>query len=159
MNNKTSDEKLMGKLVLDIGGLDKMPTDRGLTVKKRGDFTAITVAQNDMFATIELTKDEVLRLREALASDLTQEECATEALNTIFDVSNKMCTGEEVLLRVFNEAMGRQHRTLIQKFWGVIAAVIKEYAATKEGWYDLRNEDSVKWAREVAKVESHMRYI
>lgn len=84
------------------------------------------------------------------------KEEATAALNTLFDVSNKMNIGEEVLIEVFNEAMRRQHRTLIQGFWRVISAAIKEYSASQ---FDLRNEDSVKWAKEVSKIEAFMRYV
>ena len=45
----------------------------------------------------------------------------------------------------FFEAMQKQHRTLQQSFWRLIFDVVKKYAELdKEGWYDLRNEASVK---------------
>jgi hypothetical protein len=55
--------------------------------------------------------------------------------------------------------MKREHRTLIQQWWSAIASVIKEYSTTREGWFDARNEDSVKWARKVAEIPGYMRFI
>lgn len=149
----------LGELVLDIGGLDQKPVDRGLTVRRRGDLLAVSVGDHGVFSTIELSADEVQRLRDALVGKQTLEEQATEAFDTLFSVLNKMVYGEEALINALNAKMEREHRTLIQQWWGVIATVIKKYALTKDGWFDLRNEDSIKWAREVAKVESGMRFI
>lgn len=56
----------MAKLLLDIGGLDKEPVARGLTLSQEGDRKVLTVADNGMFATIRLTEDEQSLLRQAL---------------------------------------------------------------------------------------------
>lgn len=144
-------------VLLDIGGLDKAPTDRGLTVRPRGDFLVVNVGQNDMYAAIELTSREAADLREALTNKMTLEEQAAEAFKTLFRVINKMGTGEQAVGDALRDAMNHEHRTLIQQWWSVIAKVITDYSKTK--WFDARNEDSVKWAKEVAKVESFMRFI
>ncbi len=45
----------------------------------------------------------------------------------------------------FFDAITHQHRTLQQSFWRMMIQVIKKYAELdKDGWYDLRNEASVK---------------
>ncbi len=154
MNNK---ETPVVKIVLDIGGLNKAPVDRGLILGYRGDFPVLTVAYNDALSTIELTTAEARDLRDALAGEQTLEEQATEAFDTLFRVINKMGGGEKAIVAALNEKMNREHRTLIQQWWGAIATVIKEYAANK--FFDLRNEDSIKWAQAVSKVESYMRFI
>lgn len=85
------------------------------------------------------------------------EVTATRAVDDLFYVVNKMGTGEEVLVKVFVEKMYREHRTLLQSFWRVMFQVIKAYATCPS---DLRNEDSVKWAKDVVEcVPSYMRYI
>ncbi len=147
----------MNKPLLDIGGLDKESVDRGLILRMRGDFPVLTVAHNDMMATIELTRAEATDLREALVSSMTLEEQAAEAFKMLFRVINKMGTGEKAVGDGLRDAMNNQHRTLIQQWWKVIAEVIVDYSKTK--WFDARNEDSVNWAKEVAKVESSMRFI
>ncbi len=63
MNNNSLD---LGKLVLDIGGLNEMPTDRGITVRKKGEETVLCIANNDMLASIRLTKEEAAKLKETL---------------------------------------------------------------------------------------------
>jgi hypothetical protein len=90
-------------------------------------------------------------------ADRELEERAEKAVDELFNVVNKMGGGEKALIKVLSRAMNRQHRTLIQQFWGVIAIVIRKYA--DEGQCDLRNQDSLNWAKEVSKIESYMRYI
>lgn len=53
--------------------------------------------------------------------------------------------------KAFCEVLSNEHRTLQQNFWRMMIQVIKKYAKTKEGWYDLRNEMSVKMCRELSK--------
>lgn len=150
---------VMGTVVLDIGGVDKEPVDRGLLVRRHGDFLKVTVADGDMLATIPLDARELRDLRAALAENMTLEEKATEAFETLFAVINKMVYGDEAVSKALAEMMRRQHRTLIQQWWGMIARTIGAYAKTPDNGFDARNEDSVKWAREVAKVPPQMRFI
>ena len=57
----------------------------------------------------------------------------------------------------FCEVLSNEHRTLQQNFWRMMIQVIKKYAKMKEGWYDLRNEASVKMCRELGKyLEDHL---
>ena len=50
----------------------------------------------------------------------------------------------------------RQHRTLIQSAMGVFKAVIEKYAETAQS--DLRNADSLEWAKEVAKLKEQDKF-
>jgi len=60
----------------------------------------------------------------------------------------------------FAKLFSQEHRTLQQSFTRLCVAWLEELAKTKEGWYDLRNEDSVKLAKEfVAKIDEQFRYM
>lgn len=57
----------LGILLLDIGGADVNPVDRGMTVRRRKDGTlAIVVSDNDLYAGIKLTAEEETKLRDLL---------------------------------------------------------------------------------------------
>jgi len=56
----------IGKLLLDIGGLNNEPVDRGLAVYARDGKTVLSVGDHGVFAAIHLTDDEKAKLREAL---------------------------------------------------------------------------------------------
>ena len=64
---------------------------------------------------------------------------------------------EDDLATAISEHINREHRTTIQCFFKTISRVIVDYAKT--GQCDLRNEDSLKWAKEVAKIDNGMRFI
>lgn len=51
-------------------------------------------------------------------------------------------------VQAFIKVMGCQHRTLQQVFTKVCVAWLEELGKLPEGWYDLRNEASVKLGRE-----------
>jgi hypothetical protein len=57
----------MNKPILDIGGLDKAPVDRGLLLRPEndGDLT-LTVGARGTFGSIRLTPAEVVLLKDAL---------------------------------------------------------------------------------------------
>ena len=148
---------IKGTLVLDIGGLDKEPVDRGMTVRRDGDFMKFSVGDNGFFTGISLDQDEVKRLRAALASGQTNEEEAAEAVATLFDVANRMNGGDGAIVAAITDAVRHQHRTIIQKFWGAVAAAIATYAET--GTADERNADSLAWAKKVYPIDRFMRYI
>jgi len=57
----------LGILLLDIGGLNEMPVDRGMTVRRKKDGTlALSIGDNDMIAGIKLTAEEETKLRDLL---------------------------------------------------------------------------------------------
>ena len=72
-----------------------------------------------------------------------------------FRLCNSM--SERELSDALKDALDRQHRTVIQSAMGVLRNVIEHYA--REHGSDLRNEDSLKWAKEVSKVDGYFRYI
>lgn len=52
----------------------------------------------------------------------------------------------------FFNAITHQHRTLQQSFWRMMFDIIRKYAELdKDGWYDLRNEASVKMCVKLKK--------
>jgi len=53
--------------------------------------------------------------------------------------------------KTFCEAMTNEHRTLQQSFTRLCVKWFKTLAETKEGRYDLRNEDSVMLAKEIVE--------
>ena len=53
----------------------------------------------------------------------------------------------------FVERMGREHRTLQQGFTRLcVAWFLKLEEMRKEGWYDLRNQDAVELAMDLAPI-------
>lgn len=72
-------------------------------------------------------------------------------------VNNMGCDAEG-----FIEAMSREHRTLQQSFTTLCVAWLRTLATYNENQHDLRNEDSVKFAKAVmerCEHESHLRFI
>jgi hypothetical protein len=67
-----------------------------------------------------------------------------EAIDTVGERSLKG-QAEEIV-----EILIHQHRTTQQQFLGVLKLAINLYA--QQATYDARNEASVEWAREVAKL-------
>jgi hypothetical protein len=60
----------------------------------------------------------------------------------------------------FHEALYRTHRSLQQNFWKMIYMVMEMEAGLEDHQYDLRNEDSIKFCREVVeKVKARFRCI
>lgn len=81
-----------------------------------------------------MTREEVKQRNEAVVDEL-------------FRLCNIM-GNEEDLVKLINERIQREHRTIIQSFFGVLKQVIDAYAETQH--YDLRNAQSVEWAKAVA---------
>jgi len=70
-------------------------------------------------------------------------EMLSNAINNFNDTTNA---------EAFFNQLTRQHRTLQQSFWRMMIFTIKEYAKLREsGWYDLRNEESVKMCEGLAQ--------
>lgn len=75
---------------------------------------------------------------------------AEEAVKVMSDFVNNMSLNE----KEFAVLMSQEHRTLQQSFTNVCLAWMRELASKNEGQYDLRNEQSVKVAKEIIeKVE------
>ncbi len=68
-----------------------------------------------------------------------------EAISHLGNAVNNFNYGEQSV-EFFNQ-LSRQHRTLQQNIWRMIVNTIREYADTK--YFDLRNEDSVKFCKKV----------
>ncbi len=49
-----------------------------------------------------------------------------------------------------------EHRTLIQSFFRMIQQVIQKYSKEDFSNSDARNEASLKWAKEVSKIEAYL---
>lgn len=88
-------------------------------------------------------------------------EMTDEIVQQISDYVNSYSTHN---LKYFGERMGREHRTLQQCFSNLCIAWIRHLA--EQEMFDLRNEDSVKLAKELAPVieeftngAEHLRFI
>ncbi len=71
----------------------------------------------------------------------------------------RLCNGmsEREVAEALKDALDRQHRTVIQSAMGVLRDVIEHYAQTHGS--DLRNEDSLAWAKKVNEHSTNFRYI
>lgn len=79
-----------------------------------------------------------------------------ETAQKFFELCNIM-SNDRSLADAFKDCLDKQHRTVIQSAMGVFSNVINHYAEFHRA--DPRNEDSLKWAREVSKIDNHFRYI
>ena len=80
-----------------------------------------------------------------------EKPTAEEAVKFISNFVNNMNLDREG----FVQGMANEHRTLQQEFTGLCLNWLQHLASLPEGRYDLRNEASVKIAKEImAKVES-----
>jgi len=64
---------------------------------------------------------------------------------------------EKYLIEALRDRLDRQHRTVIQCSMGVIKDLVGYYAENHNA--DLRNQDSLEWAKAVAKNDTGFRYI
>jgi len=72
-----------------------------------------------------------------------------EEMKKVWDKLSNTLNGfsYEEQAEAFFRMLSNEHRTLQQNFWRMMIKVIRKYAETKEGWYDLRNEMSVRMCR------------
>ena len=94
---------------------------------------------------------EIDRLRETRLTVDSAMETIVRELNTMGN--------EEFVAGLIGDRLSITHRTLQQNFWRSIAQVIERLASTEPNRYDARNEASVKWAKEVAKLKSYFPFI
>jgi len=81
-------------------------------------------------------------------SKVTDKLNESEAAEAMADAVNNMGWKNEL----FTKHMSRQHRTLQQSFTGLCLAWLYHCGSLEEGWYDLRNEDSVKVGKKVKEA-------
>jgi len=85
----------------------------------------------------------------------TTKEKVEELTGKLVDETNRYGV-EEDFIEGMTKGIKDRHRTLQQTFFRCLKGVIKEYSKTSG---DLRNEDSIEWAKKVSKIESDMRVI
>ncbi len=89
-----------------------------------------------------------MMMRKALEeSDLGMEE-AKKIVEQLSSYVNNMGHNPEA----FAEYVMREHRTLQQQMFRLMLVSIKKWAETKEGWYDLRNEDTVRICKKLQLI-------
>jgi hypothetical protein len=69
---------------------------------------------------------------------------------------------ESTFANGFVDEIAHSHRTLQQNFGGLLKVVIAHFASlNKEGWYDLRNEATVKMCAKLNEIskENHLPFI
>lgn len=76
-----------------------------------------------------------------------------DKLAHILSSSNKR---NEQIAEIIVKNIQKKHRTEQQLFMKLIAAIIEKYSKSN---FDLRNEDSVKWAKIVSHLNKNFRYI
>ncbi len=64
--------------------------------------------------------------------------------------------GEEDMVQGMVEALQGSHRTLQQSFMRVFSKAMQDYQNTGA---DLRNEASVNYAKEIAKIDYHFPFV
>ena len=74
-----------------------------------------------------------------------ENEKSIELFKEVFNYVNHLNYDKHFI----SKAVENQHRTLQQSFMGDVINFIKDYAKTE--FFDLRNEDSVKFAKAFAK--------
>ena len=84
-------------------------------------------------------------------TDKTRAEMTKEAMTTLIDSTNCMCSEREMVDGML-EALNGSHRTLQQSFFRVFAKMAEQYADTRS---DLRNEASVDFAKKVKELDHH----
>lgn len=96
---------------------------------------------------------------------MTIDEVETKLVETISDTVNQTnscgINYEEMSDRIAL-AIYRNHRTLQQSYWRLIAGIIKSYAKLcKERGTDLRNEAAAEWCDKVAEAtkETYLPFI
>jgi len=79
--------------------------------------------------------------------NLTAEKEAVDAAVSISRFVNRMGFDADMFIR----SMSREHRTLQQSFTRICLAWLWHLSQLEDGYYDLRNEASVKTAKELMK--------
>jgi NADP-dependent 3-hydroxy acid dehydrogenase YdfG len=87
----------------------------------------------------------------------SRKEEARQAVDALVD-SVRFMNFEKMVVEAFEDKLATMHRTNIQTLMGVFKDVIEHYA--QEHSADLRNEDSLVWAKKVSKLDTgSFRYI
>jgi len=88
----------------------------------------------------ELKLAQEARLKKAL-----RNQVAEEVVELLSDYANQSFATPEDFVAMFI----REHRTIQQKMFGLLLAVVEEYGKPGFGEFDLRNLDSVKIATQI----------
>lgn len=93
---------------------------------------------------------------EEIPFEKSREQQNKEWVQKAFDLVNWLGNWDD-LAQILANHIDTEHRTLIQSFFRMIQEVINEYA--KHEYFDDRNNGSLKWAKEVAKIKAYMPHI
>jgi hypothetical protein len=84
------------------------------------------------------------------------EQRAEQLMRELVSLTNSMGSESDVIQGMLR-GLTSEHRTLQQLFMGCMAETIRQYGG--QSFYDMRNEDAVKWAEEVGCIETNFRFI
>ena len=87
--------------------------------------------------------------------DVDQAEAFVKAFS---DAVNNMCYPNELVAQKVVESFIRSHRTLQQSMVRTLYIVLRrlgEYYEVHPNYFDARNEESVKWLKEVSKLDRY----
>lgn len=86
--------------------------------------------------------------------DYTRNKLQVDEVEMVFKTLNSFVNNMSCPMDMLIERMSRAHRTIQQNYTGFALAWLQHLAKLPEGHYDLRNEASVKLAKEIMeKVE------
>lgn len=96
--------------------------------------------------------------------EIRDSEATVKGVELFSDMVNNMCFSEKAFGEWAGNAFVRQHRTLqqnmIKALVGVIRYLAQQYDERGDGAsFDLRNEASVKWIKEVAKLDAYFPHV
>lgn len=92
---------------------------------------------------------------EAKASIWFSQHSGEEMAMSLLRFINNMAVDDDA----FVKGLVNSHRTLQQSIMRVFIKFVKEIAAKKDGFYDLRNEASVNLAKEIMKLNTGLPFI
>lgn len=80
-----------------------------------------------------------------------------DLVNDFSDLVNNIAFDYNDAGKVLAEHFSHQHRTLQQIMLAVLASFLKEISKTE--FTDLRNEASINWTKEVAKIPANFPFV
>ena len=97
----------------------------------------------------------IINNRNNIMSDKTRAEMTKEAMQTLIDTTNCMCSEREMVDGML-EALVGSHRTLQQSFFRIFVKMAEQYADAN---FDLRNEASVEFAKQIKEIDPHFPFV
>lgn len=81
-----------------------------------------------------------------------------ENVSTMLKMMNSVgARGNNDYSQAILNKLNNEHRTIIQNFFRTLQFTITEYSKTEHS--DLRNEASVEWCKEVAKIDTYLPFV